>query len=142
MAAKKYADDYENVTATDIKGRERKEAVYRGEYYTVNLDAEEIKPFQRKSLIITAGILILHLLGGFIGNRGMYQFYVSLPYVFAFLPLYFMFSGALRIPKEKRRYHRDETSTSYSHMKTAGNGITCLTPHCSHRRGCVFINPS
>jgi len=32
MAAKKYADDYDTVVTADEKGRERKKAVYHGEY--------------------------------------------------------------------------------------------------------------
>jgi len=91
MAAKKYADDYENVITTDEKGQERKKAVYRGEYYEVALDARQIKTFRNQSLALAIAILILHVVGGFIGNLGMYEFYVSLPYVFAFLPLYFIF---------------------------------------------------
>jgi hypothetical protein len=65
-------------------------------------------------------------MGGFIGNLGMYEFYVSLPYVFAFLPLYFIFAGALRIPKEKRKYHRDEIGLSYTQMKNAGTALLIL----------------
>ena len=126
MAAKKYADDYENVFTTDEKGRERKKAVYRGEYYEVDLDAKQIKAFRNQSLALAVAILILHMVGGFIGNLGMYEFYVSLPYVFAFLPLYFIFSGALRIPNEKRKYHRDEIGLSYNHMKNAGTVLLIL----------------
>ena len=126
MAAKKYADDYENVITTDEKGRERKKAVYRGEYYEIDLDAKQIKAFRNQSLALAVAILILHMVGGFIGNLGMYEFYVSLPYVFAFLPLYFIFSGALRIPKEKRKYHRDEIGLSYNHMKNAGTALLIL----------------
>jgi len=126
MAAKKYADDYENVITTDEKGQERKKAVYRGEYYEVALDARQIKTFRNQSLALAIAILILHVVGGFIGNLGMYEFYVSLPYVFAFLPLYFIFSGALRIPKEQRKYHRDEIGLSYNHMKNAGTALVIL----------------
>jgi hypothetical protein len=126
MAAKKYADDYENVIMTDEKGQERKKAVYRGEYYEVALDARQIKTFRNQSLALAIAILILHVVGGFIGNLGMYEFYVSLPYVFAFLPLYFIFSGAFRIPKEQRKYHRDEISLSYNHMKNAGTALLIL----------------
>ena len=126
MAAKKYADDYENVIMTDEKGQERKKAVYRGEYYEVDLDARQIKTFRNQSLALAIAILILHVVGGFIGNLGMYEFYVSLPYVFAFLPLYFIFSGALRIPMEQRKYHRDEIGLSYNHMKNAGTALLIL----------------
>jgi len=119
MAAKKYADDYDTVVTADEKGRERKKAVYHGEYYEVSLDEKQIITFQRNSLLLATAIIALHLGGGFVGNQGMYQFYVSLPYVFVFLPLYFVISSVLRIPREKRKYHRDEVGLSYKRMKNA-----------------------
>jgi hypothetical protein len=61
---------------------------------------------------------LLHVGGGFVGNQGMYQFYVALPYVLAFLPLMYMAMSILRLPKEKRRYRRDEIGLSFDRMKT------------------------
>jgi heme exporter protein D len=47
----------------------------------------------------------------------MYNFYVSLPYVISFLPLYFLVDSALRIPKKKRALRRDEAELSFDRMK-------------------------
>ena len=98
---KKYIDDYELVIQEDSKGREKKVAVYKGDYYEFNLDEPALQKFRRNTLILLALIVIGQIAAGFIANLGMYAFFVSLPYVFTFLPLYFLIDGSLRLPKEK-----------------------------------------
>lgn len=119
MAANRYADDYETVITQDEKGNEKKSAVYRGDYYRFDLDEEGIVNFRRISFLLLTAIIVLHVCGGFLNNLGMYQFYVALPYVIAFFPLLYLAAGVLRLPKEKRRYRREEIGLSFDRLKTA-----------------------
>ena len=119
MAMKRYADDYETVVTKDEEGHEKKIAVYRGDYFGVALDEEDIVHFRRNCFLLLAAIVFLQICSGFVGNRGMYQFYIAIPYVLAFFPLFYMAEGILRLPKEKRRYRRDEIGLSFDRMKTA-----------------------
>ncbi len=114
---KRYADDYETIIETDGRGREKKVAVYRGRYYNINADENEILEFRRNSLILIIGIIVLHVAGGFVGNPGMYAFYVVLPYVFIFLPLYLLIAGGLRLPGENRNFRRDEIGLSFERIR-------------------------
>jgi hypothetical protein len=57
----------------------------------------------------------------------MYQFYVALPYVIAFFPLTYMALGVLRLPKEQRKYRRDEIGLSFERMKTASMVLLVFT---------------
>ncbi|HEY9121552.1 MAG TPA: hypothetical protein VIM80_01015 [Brevefilum sp.] len=114
---RKYADDYEIVYEDDGKGGEKKTARYIGQYFEIDVDQPALVRFKRTSLILTVIILLLHIAGGFISNRGMYAFYIVLPYVFTFLPLYFLVDSVLRIPKEKRALRRDEAELSFDRMK-------------------------
>ena len=116
---KRYAGDYETVTTTDEKGDEKEIVVYRGAYFEFALDEEGIAHFRRNSFLLLAVILVLHTSGGFVNNRGMFQFYVALPYVLAFFPLLYMAMGILRLPKEKRKFRRDEIGLSFNRMKTS-----------------------
>jgi hypothetical protein len=116
---KKYTDDYETVITMDEKGHEKQLTVYRGGYFEVALDEQGMVNFKRTCIILLALIIIMHVGGGFVGNRGMYQFYVALPYVFAFFPLLYMAAGVFRLPKEKRTYRRDEIGLSFNRIKTA-----------------------
>jgi heme exporter protein D len=114
---RKYADDYELVYEDDGKGGEKKTARYIGQYFEIDIDQASLVKFKRNSLVLTILILLLHIAGGFVSNRGMYNFYVSLPYVISFLPLYFLVDSALRIPKKKRALRRDEAELSFDRMK-------------------------
>ena len=119
MAMKRYADDYETVVTEDEKGHEKRIAVYHGDYFELALDEQGFVRFRRNCFLLLAVMIVLHISGGFVGNRGMYQFYVALPYVFAFFPLLYMAAGVLRLPKEKRKYRREEIGLSFDRMKTA-----------------------
>lgn len=114
---KRYADDYETIITMDERGREKKKAVYRGSYYHIAADEIEITKFKRNSLLLIVGITIFHFAGGFVSNPGMYAFYIGLPYALIFLPLYFMIAGGLRLPKEKRKFRRDEIGLSYERIR-------------------------
>lgn len=123
---KKYKDDYEIVSTTDKKGREKQALSYRGTYYEFRLDEDSMILFKRQSILMLVSIIISHISSGFVKNQGMYQFYISLPYVFAFLALWYMASGTLRLSTTKRKYRRDEIELSLDRMKIASNALMVL----------------
>lgn len=116
---KRYADDYKVVIKEDEKGREKKTAVYAGKFFDVTIDGKGLLKFRRTSLILFATIFVSHVIGGSLGNKAMYSFYVAVPYVFAFWPLYLVITGILRLPKTKRKYRRDEVGLSFKRIKRA-----------------------
>ncbi len=116
---RKYTDDYENVVTEDEKGREKTTAVYRGVYFEILLDEEELRKVKRNTLLLLAGVCILHVMAGFVGNPGMYQYYISLPYVLAFFPLLYLALGLFLLPRGKRKYRRDEIGHSYYRARTS-----------------------
>lgn len=116
---KKYADDYEIVIVEDEKGNEKKTTVYRGAYYEIDVDQQRLDQLRGLSRFLLLGTALLHVGAGFVANPGMYQFYISLPYVLSFLPLYFLAEGMLRIPKEKRPFRSDEVGLSFGRMQKA-----------------------
>ena len=123
---KKYADDYKVVIKEDEKGREKREAIYKGKFFDITIDEKELIKFRRISLVLLAMILIIHIAGGCVANQGMFAFFVAVPYVFAFLPLYFMTTGILRLPKTKRKYRRDEIGLSFKRVKKASIALFIL----------------
>jgi hypothetical protein len=123
---KKYADDFKVVITEDKKGREKKEAVYAGKFFDVTIDEKELIKFRRISLVLLALILIIHVAGGCVANQGMYAFFVAVPYIFAFLPLYFMTTGILRLPKTKRKYRRDEIGLSFKRVRKSSTALFIL----------------
>ena len=123
---RKYADDYELERTEDEKGRIRKTAKYIGDHYEVNVESQDLIKFRRIALLLLIVTVELHIGAGFVANPGMYQFFVALPYVFVFLPLYFFATGILRLPKEKRALRRDEVDLSFERIKKASGFLIAL----------------
>ncbi|MCB2179490.1 hypothetical protein KQH54_00035 [bacterium] len=128
MSMKRFKEDYKLVSTTDERGREKLKPVYRGDYYEVSLDEHGLLLFKRYCFLLFVAIAVLHIGAGFLNNPGMYQFYVVIPYAIIFFPLYFLAEGIVRVPKEKRKYRREEVELSFGHMKTASKALLILFP--------------
>ena len=115
MVKKKYLDDYETIY-TNEEGKEKKVIIYRGPYYEIDLDQKGLIRFRRNSLLLLILIVFLHIGVGFLNNRGMYQFFIALPYVIALFPLWNIMSGILRIPQQKDKYRRNEVELSFDRI--------------------------
>ena len=115
---RKYSEDYETVTTVDDNGKEKTSVEYRGPYFEININEEDLQSFKRNTLFLLVVITALQVFNGFLNNPGMYRFYVALPYVFAYLPIFYMALSILRLPGEKRRYRRDEIGQSFGRLKT------------------------
>ena len=123
---RKYKDDYELVATEDENGKETLRPVYRGGYFEVSLDEQGLLKLRRTSLILLVPILGLQIAAGFLNNQGMYQFYISLPYVFSLISLFYFGWGILQIPKEKRPYRREEVDLSFNRMKSSSRILLIL----------------
>ncbi len=110
---RKYADDYEIVYEEGKKGKEKQVAVYKGQYYQVNVEEAHLVNFRRISVLVLIIVLLLHIGSGFVNHRETLFRFLELPYAIAFLPLYFLVVGVLRLPREKRKLRRDEVDLSF-----------------------------
>ncbi|MDD2521955.1 MAG: hypothetical protein PHW11_03945 [Anaerolineaceae bacterium] len=113
MASKKYIKDYDLVETEDTNGRVRKTAVYRGEYFRLNLEESQIKKNKWQFILLFVAALGLHILAGLVYNPGLNQLYTALPYTASFFPLLFLAEGIFRIPSQKRPYRNEEIGLSY-----------------------------
>ena len=112
----KYSNDYKIEYEVDELGKEKRISVYQGDFYEIDLDLSGLINFKRKFVYLLIAIVVLQISGGFVANNGMYRFYIAIPYVFAFLPMYYLTAGILHLPKEKRLYRRDEIGLSFDRM--------------------------
>ena len=120
---KRYADDYETVVTVDENGKEKRIAVYHGDYYEIGLESAGILQFKKSTILLLAAFLVFHISAGFVGNQGSYQFFIALPYVLAFFPLIYLTAGVFHLPKEKRKFRRDEIGLSFDRMKKSSFAI-------------------
>ena len=117
MASKKYIKDYDLVEFEDEQGRIKQTVIYKGDYFTLNLEERQIKQSKRIFIILSFAVLLIHIAAGFVANPGTYKFYVALPYTIAFLPIFFLIMAAFRLPGEKRRYRKEEIGLSFDRIR-------------------------
>lgn len=117
MASKKYIKDYDLVEVEDEQGRVKQTVIYKGDYFTLDLEERQIKQSKRIFIILSFAVLLIHIAAGFVANPGTYKFYVALPYTIAFLPLFFLIMAVFRLPSEKRRYRKEEIGLSYDRIR-------------------------
>jgi hypothetical protein len=75
------------------------------------------------NFLLLAVIVGLHLGAGFLNNHGMRQFYIILPYAFAFLPMIYLGASVFRLPGEIRPYRREEVELSFNRIRSSRIGL-------------------
>ena len=113
MGMKKYIDDYETILSLNEKGEQVRTYEYRGDFFTLPFNQSEMRKFKTFFLVLLGGVFLAHAAGGFMNNDGMRQFYVAIPYVLVFLPLFNLLRSGIRLPVEERSYQRDEIGVTY-----------------------------
>jgi hypothetical protein len=126
MVGRRFIKDYELSSSVDENGREKRSLVYLGDYYSVSFKRGSLKSYRILSFTLLAIIIVFHLGSGFINSNGMRQFYILLPYVLAFLPLYYMAAGIIALPKATRTYRRDEMVLSFERIRSASRVLAII----------------
>ncbi len=113
MGMKKYIKDYKTILTVNDKGEQIRTYEYQGDYFKLPFNASQMQKFKTIFLLTLAGIIFLHIAGGILNNPGMRQFYVAIPYIMVFLPLFNLLRSGLRLPVEERKYRREEIGVTY-----------------------------
>ena len=113
MGMKKYIKDYKTILSVNEKGEQIRTYEYQGDYFKLPFSAAQMQKFKVIFLLLLAGIILVHVAGGFMNNAGMRQFYVAIPYVLTFLPIFNLLRAGIRLPVEERKYRREEIGVTY-----------------------------
>lgn len=120
---RRFSKDFEIVTTIDEKGREKRSAEYKGEYFNFAVDGADYQRFRTLAWTLIPIMIALQIGAGFVANRGMYQMYIAIPYVLCFFPLVYLSAGALRLPRETSHLRRDQAELSVRRMKRSGAAL-------------------
>ena len=113
MGMKKYIKDYKTILSVNEKGEQIRTYEYQGDYFNLPFSADQMQRFKVNFLLVLAGIIIAHIIGGFMNNPGMRHFYVAIPYALSFLPIFNLTRSGIRLPVEERKYRREEIGVTY-----------------------------
>lgn len=114
MASKKYVKDYDIVETEDSQGRIKKSAVYRGNFFHLDLEESQIKQFKVQVLVLFFLSLAMHVVAGMLNNiEALRIMYIAIPYSATFIPMLFLAEAILRLPNEKRIFRNEEIGRSF-----------------------------
>ena len=113
MGMKKYINDYKTILSVNEKGEQIRTYEYQGDYFKLPFSTARQQKYKTTFLLLLAGVILAHIVGGFINNVGMRQFYVAVPYAVTFLPIFNLLRSGIRLPVEERNYRREEIGVTY-----------------------------
>ncbi|MEA4812872.1 MAG: hypothetical protein VB108_09915 [Anaerolineaceae bacterium] len=115
----KYKEDYTLITRTDEKGHSKQSVQYNGPLFDLEMSPADLLGLKRLAALLFAGAAASHLGAGFLPHRASYQWYVSLPYAAAYLPIFFLGMALLRLPRQTRALERCQTDSSFNKGRSA-----------------------
>lgn len=111
MKERKYKGQYKLHTEMDEKGREKRVAVYQGDYYALDLTVEAKRAFFKRSLIVLAVFAVLYMAYLCLASPSSYCIYV-LPFASAAMaPLVYCIMGMvsmLRAPQKMTSVQKEK----------------------------------
>jgi hypothetical protein len=113
MGMRKYVKDYKTILSVNENGKQIRTYEYQGDYFKLPFSNAQMQKFKIIFLLVLFGVLAAHIAGGFMNNAGMRQFYVAIPFVLTFLPIFNLLRSGVRLPVEERKYRREEIGVTY-----------------------------
>ncbi len=124
----RYYKDYEVQESEGLLGtRKKKTIVYKGTYYSFDASRNQVTKLKIIYLVYAVLMAIVFFLIGMLNHEASRKFYVLMPYVFMFLPIYYTMLGAIKFVRSKELMTRIEYEQSILRLKRSGLGLVILS---------------
>jgi hypothetical protein len=130
MGMKRYIKDYKTILSVNEKGEQIRTYEYQGDYFRLPFSAAQMQKFKINFILVLAGIVLAHIAGGVMNNSGTRQFYVAIPYVLTYLPIFNLLRSGIRLPVEERKYRREEIGVTYERFNNHSLILVILLGVC------------
>lgn len=118
----KYTKDYE--TRVEMKGNKKVETlIYKGKYYKFDISDAKFKRLKLVYILFSCLFFIAFVFIGLLNTNGSRQFYIILPYLFTFLPIFYEIMGTIKLLKSESKLTFVEYDTSVSRIRRSTIGI-------------------
>lgn len=126
MARGKYRKDYE--TQVEIQGKKTKRTlIYKGKYYKIDIEEQKLKKMKITYSILCCLTLLSFLFVGFQNTAGSRKFYIILPFIFTFLPIFYEIMGTIKFITNRPKMTVIEYDSSLKRVKRSTIGIMILS---------------
>jgi|GEM_PF-2628696 len=112
--SKKFKDDFSLKTETDDQGRTRQVSTYIGSVFDLEINQASLNRLKILAAFLYMGGFASHVAAGFLQHSASYQWFVSIPYTLAFLPIGLLGFALVRLPKETQNLARYQTEASFT----------------------------
>ncbi len=126
VARGKYRKDYEYQIEKQGK-KTKKTLIYKGKYYKLDIQKDELNKIKIKYSIFCLLTVLSFLFVGFQNTEGSRKFYIILPFIFTFLPIFYEIMGTIKFITNKPKMTALEYDTSIKRMKRSTIGILILS---------------
>lgn len=127
MLKNRYKDEYTNTSYVDANGRVRKSTIYNGNFYVLPVTEQQKKRYAWVNLLfalLTAGAFAL---GGCINPDSSRTAWIVFPYLCMFLPIGYLFIGAVSFFDAHLRMERAAYEGSLLRIMRSCRGILIMT---------------
>lgn len=126
MIKNKYKDDYSRFAKLNGKGRVVDDICYTGDYYVLPFDEEQKKKTNWVNIGYTVALIILQVVAGMLNQDSSRTFWIVYPYLFIFLPLAYMFIGAVSYYSDPLRMQKAQYETGLARIRRSCIGSMVL----------------
>jgi MFS family permease len=112
--SKKFKDDFTLTTETDDQGHTRQVSTYIGSVFDLEINQASLNRLKVLATFLYVGGFASHVAAGFLQHSASYQWFVSIPYALAFLPIGLLGFALVRLPKETQNLRRYQTEASFT----------------------------
>ncbi len=122
-----YKDDYSQFTRLNGKGRVVDDVCYIGDYYILPLDKESKKKTNRVNMCFAVLLMLIQIAAGMVNQDSSRTFWIVYPYLFIFLPLAYLFVGAVSYWSDPLKMQKAQYETGLARMRRSCIGAAVLT---------------
>lgn len=118
MLKNKYKDDYSRFLRLNGKGRVVPDISYTGDYYILPFEEGQKKKTAWGNLFFSVLLFGIQLLAGMLNQDSSRTFWIVYPYMFVFLPVAYMFLGAVSyfsVPLKMQKAHYETSLARLRH---------------------------
>jgi len=126
LKERKYKEDYGIEVQLDERGRDKRVAVYRGEYYTMAEDGAHARQTRRIFVLMAALFILFYLFYMFSGVPSSYCIYVLPLASCAVFPLFYWLCGLAAILRAPRKMTRVQKENSAGRILRSATGCMIL----------------
>lgn len=130
MLKNKYKDDYSRFERQNGKGRVVEDICYTGDYYILPFEKKQKRRTNLANIGFTGLLWAIQIAAGMVNQDSSRTFWIVYPYLFLYLPLAYLFLGAVTYLEVSLRMQKVHYETGVTRIQRSLKGAMVLSGIC------------